>query len=106
MCPPGARTPGLRLQHSPTLVGVPNQRLVKWVLPALVAVAGLACVVVALIYFTVTPADLPSLLPGHVDGNPSTQHYWKRGVAALVVALGLFAVAAIVATRARSALRR
>src|SRR5215211_557492 len=72
---------------------------------ALLLLAALVCVVVSIIYFTLTPGDLPGFLPGHVSKSPSTQHYWKRGAAALLVALALLAVVAILGTRIRSTFR-
>lgn len=72
---------------------------------ALLLLAALVCLVVAIIYFTFTPEDLPGFLPGHVSESPSTQHYWKRGAAALLVVLALLAVAAVLATRIRSTFR-
>jgi divalent metal cation (Fe/Co/Zn/Cd) transporter len=53
--------------------------------------AGLALLVVAGVYFASTAASLPSFFPGHQAG--STHHHTKHGVAALVVALGCFALA-------------
>ena len=51
------------------------------------------------------PESYPDSCRGHVSESPGTQQYWKRGAAALLVALALLAVAAILATRIRSTFR-
>lgn len=61
----------------------------KLVIPA--AVLGVALIAVAIVYFADTASSLPSFFPGHQSG--STHHHTKHGIAALVVALGLFAFA-------------
>jgi hypothetical protein len=59
------------------------------VIPA--AVAGLAFVVIAIIYFADSAAALPSYFPGHEAGSP--HHHVKHGLAALIVGLGAFVFA-------------
>ena len=54
----------------------------------LAILAGIALVVVAVIYFTVGSNDLPSWFPGHYEKTTDTRP--KRGVAALVVAAVCF----------------
>ncbi len=66
---------------------MPNSR----VLIALAALAGLALLVVAGVYFAEPAKSLPSFFPGHQAG--SAHHHTKHGIAALVVALGCFAFA-------------
>jgi len=58
---------------------------------ALAAVLGVLLLVVAAVYFAQTAGSLPSFFPGHQAG--SSHHHTKHGVAALVVALGAFALA-------------
>ena len=54
-------------------------------------VLGVALLAVAVIYW-VQPADaLPGFFPGHETGSGT--HHVKHGIAAAVVALGLFAYA-------------
>lgn len=52
---------------------------------ALLALIGLALIVVGVIYFTKTAGNLPSFFPGHQVG--SIHHHTKHGVAALVAGL-------------------
>lgn len=63
-----------------------NRRLI---LPAVVA--GVVLLVVAAIYMADPASSLPSFFPGHEAG--SSRHHVKHGIAALVVALGCFALA-------------
>jgi hypothetical protein len=58
---------------------------------AATAVAGVALLVVAGIYFADSASALPSFFPGHQAG--SSTHHVKHGIAAVVVALALFAFA-------------
>jgi hypothetical protein len=60
-------------------------------LAALAVTAGIALIVVAIIYWADTAKSLPSFFPGH-DAN-STTHHVKHGIAAFVVALACFAFA-------------
>ena len=55
------------------------------------AVIGVLLLVVAVIYWVEPASSLPGFFPGHDAG--SDHHHAKHGVAALVVALGLFAFA-------------
>ena len=52
---------------------------------ALLAILGLALIVIAAFYFTHTADQLPSFFPGHQAG--SSHHHTKHGVAALVLGL-------------------
>ena len=58
---------------------------------AAAVVAGVALLVVAVVYWVDPAKSLPSFFPGHKAG--SDHHHVKHGVAALVVALGCFAFA-------------
>jgi hypothetical protein len=53
--------------------------------------AGLALVVLAIVYFADSAAALPSFFPGHEAG--SAHHHVKHGLAALIVGLGAFVFA-------------
>jgi hypothetical protein len=59
------------------------------IIPAIVA--GLALVVIAIVYFADSAAALPSFFPGHQAG--SVHHHVKHGVAALILGLLCFVVA-------------
>jgi hypothetical protein len=59
------------------------------IIPA--AILGVVFLVVAVLYFAQTAADLPSFFPGHEAG--SSHHHVKHGIAALVVGLGCFVFA-------------
>ncbi|MGD0980703.1 MAG: hypothetical protein ABR946_04395 [Solirubrobacteraceae bacterium] len=52
---------------------------------------GIVLLVVAGVYFADKAESLPSFFPGHQAG--STTHHVKHGIAAIVVALALFAFA-------------
>jgi len=54
-------------------------------------VLGVLLVVVAIIYWAEPASSLPGFFPGHEAG--SDHHHFKHGIAAFVVALGLFAYA-------------
>ena len=54
-------------------------------------VIGLGLLVVAIVYLIEPAKSLPSFMPGHEAG--SSRHHVKHGIAALVVALGAFALA-------------
>lgn len=65
----------------------------KLAIPAVVL--GIILLVVAVVYL-VTPAhSLPGFFPGHVSASSSEagHHHTKHGIAAIVVALALFAFA-------------
>lgn len=55
------------------------------------AVIGVLLLIVAVIYWVEPASSLPGFFPGHQAG--SDHHHVKHGVAALVVALALFAYA-------------
>ncbi len=55
------------------------------------AVLGVLLLVVAVVYWVEPASSLPGFFPGH--DAASDHHHAKHGVAALVVALGLFAFA-------------
>ena len=59
------------------------------VLPAVII--GVLLLVVAGIYLAEPAKSLPSFFPGHAAG--STHHHVKHGIAAIVVALAVFAFA-------------
>jgi hypothetical protein len=59
------------------------------VIPAVLA--GIVLLVIAVVYFADSAANLPSFLPGHQAG--SSHHHVKHGIAALIVALGAFVFA-------------
>ena len=61
----------------------------KLIIPAVIV--GLVLLVVAVIYIAEPAKSLPAFFPGHEAG--STHHHVKHGIAALVVALGAFALA-------------
>jgi hypothetical protein len=63
---------------------VPTTR--SLLIPAVLA--GVALIVVAIVYFADSAADLPGFFPGHQAG--SAHHHVKHGIAALVVGLGAF----------------
>ncbi len=48
-------------------------------------VFAIVCLVVAIVYFTKTAADLPSFFPGH--DSASTKHHLKHGVAMIGLAV-------------------
>ena len=69
----------------------PNVR--KLAIPAVIL--GIVLIVVAIVYFVTPEHSLPSFFPGHVSaGDPeAAHHHTKHGIAAIVVALALFAFA-------------
>jgi hypothetical protein len=70
-----------------------NPNLRKLVVPAVVL--GIVLIVVAVIYFVQPEHSLPSFFPGHASATSveANHHHTKHGIAALVVALALFAFA-------------
>jgi hypothetical protein len=56
---------------------------------------GVLLIVVAIVYFAEPAHSLPSFFPGHVSATDAeaSHHHAKHGIAALVVALALFAFA-------------
>lgn len=61
-----------------------------WV-TVLLALLGVALLVVAIVYFADSAGKLPAFFPGHDPG--SLHHHTKHGLAALVLALASFAAA-------------
>jgi hypothetical protein len=61
------------------------------IIVVLAVLLGIVLLVVAGIYFADKAESLPSFFPGHQAG--STTHHVKHGIAAIVVALALFAFA-------------
>ena len=70
-----------------------NGNLRPLVIPAVIL--GVLLIVVSAIYFIEPAHSLPSLFPGHVSAADveASHHHTKHGIAALVVALALFAFA-------------
>ena len=70
-----------------------NPNLRKLILPAVIL--GIAMIAVAVIYFVQPEHSLPSFFPGHTSasGAEPNHHHTKHGIAALVVAMALFAFA-------------
>jgi hypothetical protein len=62
-------------------------------------VLGVLGVIVAILYFAEPAKSLPSVLPGHISG--STVHRTHRGIAALVVGVGLLILAGLAASMGR-----
>ena len=59
--------------------------------PANRRLVAIGAAVVGVIYWVEPASSLPGFFPGHEAG--SDHHHFKHGIAALVVALGLFAFA-------------
>jgi Na+/H+ antiporter NhaD/arsenite permease-like protein len=70
-----------------------NPTFRKLVIPAVVL--GILLIVVAIVYFVTPEHSLPSFFPGHSSASSAeaNHHHTKHGIAALVVALALFAFA-------------
>ena len=70
-----------------------NPNLRRLVIPAVVL--GVLLLVVSVIYFIEPAHSLPSFFPGRVSATDAeaNHHHTKHGIAALVVALALFAFA-------------
>lgn len=64
---------------------------VNRILTLVVVVAGIALLALAVVYWSESAARLPAFLPGHEAG--STTRHVKHGIAAMALALGLFALA-------------
>ena len=62
-------------------------RLLVW----LSIVAGVALIVIAVVYWAEPAKSLPSFFPGHQAG--STHHHTKHGIAAFLVGLACFVFA-------------
>jgi NADH:ubiquinone oxidoreductase subunit 6 (subunit J) len=67
----------------------PTRRNAPLVITVALLVLGIALIIVSVVYFTRTAADLPSFFPGYQAG--SAHHHSKHGVVALI--LGLLALA-------------
>jgi Na+/H+ antiporter NhaD/arsenite permease-like protein len=65
----------------------------KLVIPAVLV--GILLIVVAIVYFVTPEKSLPSFFPGHASASSAeaNHHHSKHGIAALIVALALFAFA-------------
>lgn len=65
----------------------------KLVIPAVIV--GILLIVVAIVYFVTPEKSLPSFFPGHASASSAeaNHHHSKHGIAALIVALALFAFA-------------
>ena len=60
-------------------------------LAALALLLGIMLVIVAVVYWITPAGSLPGYFPGFIEG--ATRTHVKHGLAALIVALGLFAYA-------------
>ena len=56
---------------------------------AVAAVAGIALITLAIVYWAVPAGSLPGFIPGHEAG--SGHHHVKHGIAAFLVGLALLA---------------
>jgi hypothetical protein len=79
------------------MAAMSSASLRKLIIPAIII--GVLLIVVAVVYFAEPAKSLPSFFPGHVA--KSNYVHSKRGIAALVVALVLFAFAAAAQLRAK-----
>jgi cytochrome b561 len=62
------------------------------ILPA--AILGVVLIVIAVVYWAMTAADLPSFFPGHSShGAEATTHHVKHGIAAFLLGLACFVFA-------------
>jgi NADH:ubiquinone oxidoreductase subunit 5 (subunit L)/multisubunit Na+/H+ antiporter MnhA subunit len=70
-----------------------NRDLRMLIIPAVIL--GIALLVVAVIYFVEPEHSLPGFFPGHASSTSAeaNHHHTKHGIAALVVALAVFAFA-------------
>lgn len=70
-----------------------SSNLRRLILPAVLL--GVLLLVVAVVYFVEPAHSLPSFFPGHVSATnaEAAHHHTKHGIAAVVVALALFAFA-------------
>jgi len=66
---------------------VDRRRLLVW----LALVAGVALIVIAVVYWVEPAKSLPSFFPGHQSG--SAHHHVKHGIAAFLVGLALLVFA-------------
>ena len=69
---------------------MPNTtKLIPPYVSALLAVVGVALLVVGVVYFVEPASSLPSFFPGHLAG--SSHHHTTHGIAAVIVGLVAFA---------------
>jgi drug/metabolite transporter (DMT)-like permease len=68
-------------------------------LTALLVLVGIVLIVVGIVYFAEPARHLPGFFPGH---ERASLHHTKHGIAAIVVAVVVFAVAWISSGRRRS----
>jgi hypothetical protein len=70
-----------------------NSNLRVLVIPAVIL--GVLLIIVSVVYFVEPAHSLPSFFPGHVSASDpeAAHHHSKHGIAALIVALALFAFA-------------
>jgi hypothetical protein len=54
-------------------------------------VLGVIFIAIGIVYLTTMAGNLPSFVPGHIDG--STIYRTKHGIAAIILGLGAFALA-------------
>ena len=64
-----------------------QRRALVW----LAAIAGIALIVLAVVYWALPAKSLPSFIPGHQAG--SNHHHVKHGIAAFLVGLALLVFA-------------
>ncbi len=55
------------------------------------AIAGIALIALAILYFSQPADSLPAFVPGHEAG--SSHHHVKHGIAALILGVGAFTLA-------------
>lgn len=67
-----------------------DRHVAPWV-TALIALLGVICLVIGVIYLVEPAKSLPAFLPGHQAGL--ARHHDKHGIAALILAVVLFAAA-------------
>lgn len=65
-----------------------NRYVPLWV-SALIAVVGVVCLVIGVIYIAEPANSLPGFFPGHQAGL--VHHHSKHGIAAIILGLGLLA---------------
>lgn len=65
----------------------------RGILAGLFFILAILALVAGIMYFSMTAHALPSFLPGHVAAAHATYKHTKRGIAAIVAAVVLFAIA-------------
>jgi hypothetical protein len=76
---PATSNDGVSVQNSSRLI------------PILAAIAGVALIIIGIVYFVESAGSLPSFFPGHEAG--SSHVHVKHGIAAVVLGLGAFVLA-------------